>query len=344
LKKRTAYVYDPLFLKHDNRSHPENAQRLNAIIDNLKRTGLDQEIHLIPARPASIEELESVHHIAHISDVMNISKQESAYLDPDTFTNTHTWESSYTASGGLIELTDHVIDGKVQNGFALLRPPGHHALPSKGMGFCIFNHIAIAAKYAKKIKNIERIAIVDFDLHHGNGTQAVFEEDPDVLYISSHTYPFYPGTGNMIETGSGKGLGSTVNFPVSAGTGDDALYSVYETFLPDIFKRFQPQLILVSAGYDGHWCDPFSNLNLSLDFYNWITQFLLDMANEYCKGKIVFTLEGGYHTDMLAYGVANCFRILNGMEGLEDPFGKVKSKSSTLPVGYIDALKKLHKL
>ncbi|MFC1733363.1 histone deacetylase [candidate division KSB1 bacterium] len=344
MKTKTAYVFDPVFLKHNKEDHPENAQRLIAIIDELTRTGLDKNLHHCPGRVASIEELESIHHIEHISDVMEISKQENAYLDPDTYTNSFTWEAAFTASGSLIQLTNDVIENKYQNGFALLRPPGHHAMPGKGMGFCIFNNIAIAAQFAKKKKSIDRIAIIDFDIHHGNGTQASFEEDPDVLYVSSHSYPFYPGTGNMIETGSGKGLGSTVNMPLSAGTGDDELKTLYEEFLPLVLNRFQPQLILVSAGYDAHWCDPFGNLNLSLDFYSWISKLLVDLAKEHCNGKIIFTLEGGYHTKALAIGVINSLRILSNIKGIEDPLGKNSQTGKILPAGYIEALKKLHKL
>jgi len=344
LKTNTAYVYDPVFLKHTKADHPENAKRLIAIIDEMKRTGIDKKLHCLPSRVASVEELESNHHIEHIGDVMEISKQKLGYLDPDTYTNSYTWEAAYTASGGLIQLTNEVIENKYQNGFALLRPPGHHAMPDKGMGFCIFNHIAIAAKFAMNKKGIDRVAIIDFDIHHGNGTQASFEEDPDVLYISSHSYPYYPGTGNMIETGTGKGLGSTVNIPLSAGTGDDELKSIYERMLPVLLKRFKPGIILVSAGYDAHWSDPFGNLSLSLDFFDWITKLLVNLAEEHCDGKIVFTLEGGYHTQALATGVVNSLRVLSGQKGVEYPLGKATQTKEILPNGYFDALKKLHHL
>jgi len=214
-----------------------------------------------------------------------------------------------------------VVEGRVQNGFALVRPPGHHALPDRGMGFCLFNNVALAARHAQTLPDIRRVFIADIDVHHGNGTQAVFEADPTVFYFSTHEYPYYPGTGHWKETGVGEGKGSVLNVPLPAGVGDQGYLRVYEELVWPLARRFRPDLILVSAGYDSHWQDPLAMMQLSLGGYARIARELVAMAGELCAGRIVFTLEGGYHLDVLAHGVLNAFYALLGEETVSDPLG-----------------------
>jgi len=243
----------------------------------------------------------------------------------------------------LIDLTLAVNDGKLNNGFALVRPPGHHATQNQGLGFCLFSNIAIAAKAAQHQRGLERIAIVDFDVHHGNGTQAILDDDPRVFFSSSHQYPYYPGTGNAREIGRGKAKGTKINFPLSVGVGNDGFKAIYTEILIPLLRRFQPQLILVSAGYDAHWNDPLAQLGLSLTGLTWISETLVSLADELCQGKIVFTLEGGYNLEVLGNGVANTIRALLGRDDFADPLGPSPWAEPDLS-DYLRELKKIHQL
>ena len=216
-----------------------------------------------------------------------------------------------------------MLSGELDNAFALVRPPGHHALRGRGMGFCLFNNVAIAARYALAEHALDRVLVVDFDVHHGNGTQDEFESDPGVMYISTHQYPHYPGTGYWNETGRGEGTGSIINVPLGGGVGDEGFARIFEEIVGPAAWRFQPELILVSAGYDAHWDDPLAYMQLSIGGYTAIAQALKDLAEELCDGRLVFTLEGGYHLQALAYSVLNTLGVL--LEGeswqLVDPLG-----------------------
>jgi acetoin utilization deacetylase AcuC-like enzyme len=227
------------------------------------------------------------------------------------------------AAGGLVEATQAVLDGQVANAFALVRPPGHHALRERAMGFCLFNNVAVAARYALAERGLERVLIVDFDVHHGNGTQAEFEADPAVMFISTHQYPHYPGTGRCDETGVGAGQGGVVNVPLSGGVGDQGFARIAEEVIGPAARRTQPQLILVSAGYDAHWDDPLAAMQLSVTGYTALARALRDLAGELCDGRLVFTLEGGYHLQALAYSILNTFAVLSGAGDwkLVDPLG-----------------------
>jgi acetoin utilization deacetylase AcuC-like enzyme len=240
-------------------------------------------------------------------------------------------------------LSKAVVKGELANGFALVRPPGHHAVPNRAMGFCIFGNTAVTARAIREMPEVERVVIVDFDVHHGNGTQAIVEEDPDIMFVSSHQYPFYPGTGAAYEIGTGPAQGTKVNIPLSVMMGDEAFKRLYGELVFPLIRRFEPQLMIISAGFDSHWDDPLANIGVTLTGYQWLVQGLIDLAGEVCDGKIVFSLEGGYNLRVLAPGVANVFRALLGDNEIDDPLGVspwVEPDVSHL----LSELKKIHKL
>jgi acetoin utilization deacetylase AcuC-like enzyme len=247
------------------------------------------------------------------------------------------------AAGGLLAALEALMAGRIANGFALVRPPGHHATPDAGMGFCLLNNVAIAARHALTFPQIERVFIADIDVHHGNGTQDVFETDPRVFYFSTHQYPLYPGTGHWSEVGRGEGKGTVLDVPLPAGVGDADYARVYEELVWPLVRRFRPHLILVSAGYDAHWKDPLAMIQLSLSGYSHLLRELVAMADELCAGRILFTLEGGYHLAALAYGVLNTFYALLREEQVVDPFGLSAIKGPDVSPLF-DRLKALHGL
>ncbi len=339
----TGYVYDPIFLKHTKQGHPESAQRLVAIMKELETTGLLEKLEKIPSRAATPFELESIHAASYISQVHALSEAGGGYLDMDTYVTPHTYEAAAVAAGSTVDLTKAVLDGEVDNGFALVRPPGHHALNFQGMGFCVFNNVMLAARYAQEKRDIERVAIVDFDVHHGNGSQPMSESDASILYISTHQYPFYPGTGGMEEIGKGSGKGYTVNLPLRVGVGDDGFMALYNEVMLPMLERFHPQLLLVSAGYDAHWDDPLAGIGLSLMGYTWLSQALVQAAETLCEGNIVFVLEGGYNLPVLRVGVANTFRALLGQHDFEDPVGPSPFEKPDMR-DYLAKVKQIHGL
>jgi acetoin utilization deacetylase AcuC-like enzyme len=339
----TGYVYDPIFLKHTYPGHPENAQRLEAIQKALDVKGLRPTLQLIPARAASEEELSLIHPLYYQEQVKQMSLAGGGFLDPDTYLTPESYQAATVAAGSLIDLTMAVLNKQVDNGFALIRPPGHHAIRNKGMGFCLFSNVAIAAKAAQHQGGLERVAIIDFDVHHGNGTHYALDDDPSVLFFSSHQYPHYPGTGQATELGSGKARGTKINFPLPVGVGDEGFKQLYSEILIPILRRFEPQLILVSAGYDSHWDDPLARLGLTLTGLAWISQTLIALAEELCDGHIVFTLEGGYNLQVLSHGVCNSLKALLNRDDFTDPLGQSPWPEPDI-AGYLKDLKKIHKL
>lgn len=339
----TGIVYDDIFFKHDFHGHPENSARLKSIITTLKEKGLLQELAQVKSRQADINEISLCHTKEYIEYVKNFCEKAGGYLDPDTYSTKYSFLAAATAVGSSIDLTKNVINGKLKNGFALLRPPGHHALSNRAMGFCLFGNISIAAKFALTQTGINKIAIVDFDVHHGNGTQALVGDDPNILFISSHQYPFYPGTGSINEIGSGDAEGTILNIPLQAGVGDEGFKIVSEKLIIPSLDKFNPDMIFISAGYDAHWKDPLANLDLSLVGFDWISKQLINYAENNCSGKIVFFLEGGYDLDVLSYGVTNTIRSLLGIDEFEDPIGK--SNHNELDIKkLINELIKIHNL
>lgn len=339
----TGYVFENIFTKHDYPGHPECAARLDSIMAYLTEHEILPHLTQIPARLATTEELARCHHNHYIQRVADVSQQGGGMLDADTYANAFSYKAAVTAAGGLIDLTLQVVDGQLDNGFALVRPPGHHAVPHQAMGFCLFGTVAVAARAAHFDRGLERIVVIDFDVHHGNGTQDILEGDPHTLFVSSHQYPFYPGTGRINEIGQGGAKGTMVNLPLEVNTGDEGIKRLYSEIVFPLIRRFQPELILVSAGYDAHWQDPLAHINLSLTGYQWLCQNLFDLAHELCDDKIVFTLEGGYNLDILATGVGNTFRVLLGDTTCDDPIGQAWQAEPDVS-HLLTSLKKLHHL
>ncbi len=265
---RVGIVYDPIYLKHDTGEHVENPNRLVSIISHLEQTKLISQLTPIPPRPATVNELALVHQIQYINHIQSVARSGGGSLDFDTVMSSMSYEVALYAAGGAIRAAESVIEGQVDSAFALVRPPGHHATPNRAMGFCLFNNIAIAAKYIISKYGLERLAIIDFDVHHGNGTQAVFYADPQVLYVSVHQNPLFPGTGNVDESGSGEAMGTKINIPLPPGCGDAEYRLAFEQIISPAVKRFKPQFILVSAGYDSHWAENISQMQVSISGFS----------------------------------------------------------------------------
>jgi len=318
---KAGFVYDPIYLKHDTGEHPENSRRLEAIVSHLEQTGLKSRLTPIKPRPTTTEELTLVHHESHVAHVKEMAQRGGGRLDPDTVVSPDSYDAALYAAGGVIEAVTAVTGGEVDSAFALVRPPGHHATPHHAMGFCLFNNVAIAARYAMSKLGLERVCIIDFDVHHGNGTQEAFYDNPNILYISTHQYPHYPGTGRVEETGRGEGTGTTINIPLPAGCGDAEYEQVFEQIIAPAAKRFEPQLIMVSAGYDGYWEDPLAMMQLTITGFARMAIIIKGLADELCHGRLVLSLEGGYNLEALAAAIKATFDVLLGETEITDPLG-----------------------
>jgi len=342
---KVGFIYDPVYLKHDTGTHPENARRLEAIISHLEQTGLKPQLTPIKPRPATLAELLPVHHEPYISSIKDFAQRGGGWLDADTVMSADSYVAALHAAGGVIVATDAVLNGKVNSVFALVRPPGHHAASQRAKGFCLFNNLAIATEYALATHKLDRIAIIDFDVHHGNGTQEAFYDNPQVLYISTHQYPFYPGTGGIKEIGSGTAEGSTINIPLPAGSGDAEYRQVFEQIIVPATRRFQPQLIMVSAGYDLHWADELALMQASITGSAQILKIVRQLADELCGGRLVLSLEGGYDFTALAASVKAAFDVLLDNSNIEDPLGQPKYQWATPDVApLIEIIKEIHHL
>jgi len=337
----TGYVYHPIYLEHTLWGHPENRQRLEAIMGLLKEREMLSRLKAIEPKPVSMGLLEKVHNPHYIKLVREMAESGGGHLDMDTYLGKRSYEAALMAAGGTVEAVRAVLEGEVDNAFALVRPPGHHALPSRGMGFCLFNNVAIAARYA--LGTVERVLIVDFDVHHGNGTERIFYNESDVLYFSTHQYPHYPGTGYITDIGEGEGKGYTVNVPMAGWVGDEGYRRIFEEVLWPIARRYRPGLMLVSAGFDAHWADPLASMLLSITGYARLARILKAIADELCDGRIVFVLEGGYKLEVLSHCVLNVFHVLMGEDEVVDPLGP--SPHEEHPVDELVArLRELHGL
>jgi acetoin utilization deacetylase AcuC-like enzyme len=339
------YVNDKIYQEHATGDHVEGKDRLTAIDTALIKTKVKEHLTLIHPRPATIDEIAAVHDRDYISSLKSEIEGGGGWLDPDTFASKGSWEAALYAAGGLMNSIDAVMERRVDSAFALVRPPGHHAVRLHQMGFCLFNNVAIAARYALKNYDIERIMIIDFDVHHGNGTQDAFYSDPQVLYFSTHEYPWYPYTGSAEETGGGRGEGYNVNVPMEADLGDKEYIQVFNEVLTPVAQRFSPELILVSAGYDAHWQDTISNMNVTTMGYARMTKIIKAISDEICTNRLVFTLEGGYNRLALGYSVAATFELLLGNQEVADPLGAPPMAYSPKEFdGFVKAIRNIQKL
>ncbi len=308
----TALVYTPLYLGHDTGQQPENAGRLIAIMSHLDREGLLEDRRIFEPDAAPFEAIAAVHTPALIEEVLDAAESGGRWLDGDTFVSPGSYEAAVYGSGGALVAVDAVLSRDPSRVFVLSRPPGHHATPGRAMGFCLFNHVAVAAQYALDTHGLARVAIIDWDVHHGNGTQDIFYHSEKVFYASTHQWPLYPGSGRREETGAGAGLGTTLNVPLPPGA-DDARYlrAFDEEILPAV-RAFAPQLLLVSAGFDAHRDDPLALQHLTEAGFAALAARVCELAEACCDGRLVVLLEGGYNHDALARSVAATLRALDG--------------------------------
>lgn len=300
---KTGYISDPFYLKHKNEPHPENPGRLNAIQKNIESSKYYNNLTLIQPRKATVEDIAKVHGTGYIRSVEDSCRNGVRNLDADTVISADSYQTALLSAGAGLEALDKILEGTVGNAFCAVRPPGHHAEQNKAMGFCLFNNVGVIARYAQDVKNIQKIFIFDWDVHHGNGTQHSFYKDSSIYYSSIHQYPFYPGTGGVDETGTGDGLGSNLNLPMRAYSCDADYINAIEHKLIPVIQKFNPDLIIISAGFDAHENDPLAQINLSTDCYGKMTQKLMEIANDVCNGRILSMLEGGYDYSALADSV-----------------------------------------
>ncbi|MCG3140423.1 MAG: Histone deacetylase-like amidohydrolase [Anaerolineae bacterium] len=341
---KLGYVYSPIFLMHSAAGHPEAPQRLEAILQVWQDMHLTDALLTIEPTPATEERLRRVHSQKHLNTIEYGDRRGGIQIDGDTYMNQYSRDAAYLAAGAAINAVDAVMTGIVDASFSLARPPGHHATRDLAMGFCLFNNVAVAAQYAIDHYHLERVLIVDFDVHHGNGTQDIFYAQSDVFYFSTHRYPFYPGSGHWRDVGAETGRGYTLNVPLPHSVGNAQFARVFDELLYPAMKRYQPQLVLVSAGYDAHWADPLGALTL-LDSagYFYITQALHNIAREFAQGRIVFILEGGYNFDALAWSSYASARALLGKTNDDDPVGPPPRAAQDI-TDLIAHLKNLHRL
>ncbi len=322
---KTAIVRDPLYLKHSNGPrHPEAPERLLAIDAMLTRFPWKEQVEDIPARDATLEELAWIHEERYIRLIEKTRESSFTVLDPDTSATADSYAAAVRAAGGTMAAAEAVLTGRYPSAFALVRPPGHHAEAGRAMGFCLFNNIAVAAACALHRHRLQRVLIVDWDVHHGNGTMHSFYDTGKVLYFSVHQFPHYPGTGRIEEIGRGEGLGFTVNVPLYGGQGDGDYLFIFDRILAPICREYRPELILVSAGFDAHCNDPLAGMRVSSEGYSALAAALRGLADECCPGRLAFTMEGGYDHIALTEGIAGVLRVLIGGSGerqniAEDP-------------------------
>lgn len=339
------YLTHPSFRDHamPGYPHPESPQRIEAVWAALE----DLLPRLVAIEPieATREMLRAVHTESLIRVLERLEREtRPALIDQDTYAQPHSYKIARLAAGACVRAVQAVVHEDAQTAIAAVRPPGHHATPNQAMGFCLLSNVAIAARYAVQHLGLERILIVDYDVHHGNGTQDIFYDDPSVLFISTHQYPFYPMTGHLEEIGTGAGKGTTLNIPLPNNTSDAGYQQVFEQIIWPAARRYQPQLVIASAGFDAHWADPLAQMRLTLTGYDWIARSVIAMADELCGGRVVFVLEGGYNVTALGSGMRNLAHALLGDKVLDDPLGAAPAAPEPDIAPLIARIRQLHQL
>lgn len=342
----TLYVTHDSYAQHkmQGHHHPEHPGRIEKVWEVLKAADLTERMELVTPKPVTDEQILRVHTQKHLDTLTMVSQQSDMMMfDQDTYALPQSPQIARLSAGGIVTAIDAVMTGKADNALAAVRPPGHHATPTRAMGFCLLSNIAIGARHAQAVYGAKKVMIVDYDVHHGNGTQDVFYDDPSVLFISTHQYPFYPGTGALHDIGSGHGVGTTLNMPLRSGHGDNSYKALYEKVLRPAAHRFKPDLILVSAGFDAHHVDPLAMMQLTHTGYTHLTRHLVQLAEELCDAKIVFVMEGGYDLNALAHGMRNIAHVLLGEDEISDYYGSANGKEPDIEP-LIDDLSEIHNL
>lgn len=301
---KTLLYYDPIFLEHQTGMHPERPARLVRIMQHLTEIGIDQRCERPAWEPASLARLSRVHCPEYVEEVKAFAARGGGHIEADTVMSARSYDAALLGAGAACDAVERVIAGKAANALCLMRPPGHHAVQRSAMGFCLFNNVAIAARTAIAELKLNRVLIVDWDVHHGNGTQDAFWEDGQVGFLSIHRFPFYPGSGAADETGAGPGLGWIKNVPVKFGTSRADYFDAFRKALDELARRVKPELVLISAGFDAHRLDPIGSLGLEIEDFAELTKLVRAVANEHARGKLVSLLEGGYNIDVIPKCVA----------------------------------------
>ncbi|OKY75713.1 MAG: histone deacetylase [Desulfobulbaceae bacterium DB1] len=341
--RKTAIMKNDLFLEHQpGNDHVESPERLRVIYEQLEKPGIRDNFQFPDFQAADHDIIGLNHSDEHIARVAATAGKRFDLLDPDTTTSPKSYDAACLAVGAVVEGTRLVAAGEVDNCFALVRPPGHHAEKGYGKGFCLFNNVAIAARYAIRNLAMKRVLIVDWDLHHGNGTQHSFYTTDEVLYFSTHQYPYYPGTGSLLETGEGKGEGYTVNVPLPGGQGDEEFAQIFNTLLVPLARAYQPEMILVSAGFDIYKADPLGTMKVTIDGFAYMARVLLDLADELCRGRLLVTLEGGYNVAGQRDGVLAVLAEMTGKRFLGDEKFRLLRRT-TAPVPSLENAQKIAK-
>ena len=340
----TAYAYDPIEQRHNQPGHVENNRRTARSMALLRERGTLDQMLSVPISPISSEALYRVHDPAYVAKLRRLDELGGGMWDFETYVSRGSYEVARMAAGAAIAVTQAVISGQARNGISIMRPPGHHALPGKAMGFCLFANAALAARASQDEMGLERVLIIDWDVHHGNGTEAIFYDDPSVAFISLHQHPLWPGTGMVEDVGSGPGQGYTMNIPMPPYTGDRGYLRAFDELIVPFARRFQPQLLLVSSGYDVHWRDPLSQMSMTSTGYARLAQRARALAEELCDGRLVVLLEGGYDLGAVSYGVLDTVLALMGRDdAIEDPFGPAPSSESDIS-RLIHRIKSIHQI
>ena len=296
--------------------HPERPERLTAIMSLLEEERLTEKLTIIKPEPADECWITSVHSLQHVASLRAVGRKaenDLTYIDGDTPLSRDSLHVAFLAVGGVLAGIDAVMNGEVRSVFCAVRPPGHHAEPTRAMGFCLFNNVAIGARYFQKRYGLRKILIVDWDVHHGNGTQEAFYKDPSVLFFSTHQYPLYPGTGRDDEQGLGAGLGSTINIPMRAGSGDEEYIEVFNSRLIPVAKEFEPDAVIISAGFDAHRNDSLASMRLTEEGYAKLSRIVKEIAEEHAGGRVISCLEGGYHLESTSKSICRHIKVLMDM-------------------------------